>query len=1130
MNKQSNFFPPTRRASFVLALYWLLLCGVAIFWCYKKELQASREEADQRLTLIARADVAQLESYRRRVLAEAETLSHDPFFASAVSTYLTDGRQEELLRARLKSLRDQGHYRDILLADPGGAVHMRLAEPDIVPLAAMDTLLKRRPTLRPSFLVLDDGQAGSLPIISVSTSIFKIDRWQDTVLATIVLLSALPEPKQLFPDICPDTSQLLVVHRDQAWPLTLEQGKKRQFSGGHPAEGLFAKALRSHSLPVRGVDHRGIDSLAVTLQVPDSDWLVFVAQPIGALADPWNYRASGLLLFCWLAGTFTLLRSQNQRRQVEELGLIRDRHHRLQQQQHGLLHSSREGILIVDEHNLIQEINPIACRLTGWHHEEAIGRTADEVFPLIDGRGSVLLDLQPGAITPATSPILLTREGREMSIALVIAPCTENDTGGGDRIVSFYDRSEESLSRRRVESRLLLREYAYTHGVHELLHRAMQELATLVASPRGFCCSLDIPLCAVAVERSTQSEPGQPWSWYDAEGEPICSSLQEWLPDLPSKVTIIDPSLHHQDQAQGTDSPAEPGCRFGQVREILLPLHRAGRLAAVMVLADKPRSYSAADVDTVVQIGEYIWRLVEQKQMEEALLASERRYRTLYRSMMDAFVVTDLSGRIRECNQAYANMLGFTPEELKGKSARDFTPKRWWALELEHVRKELMHGGCSELYEKEYCHRDGRVFPVELRTYLLVNNEGQPEGMSAVVRDISRRKQAEEERKKLGDRLNLAQKLESVGQLAGGVAHDFNNMLSVIIGFAELALRSMEVPRPLDMYLREIVTAAKRSADVTRQLLTFARQQTIVPKELDLNPTLEGMIKMLRRLIGENIELSWLPGEDIWPVKMDPSQINQLLANLCVNARDAIDGVGKITMETGKVSFDEAYCAERGGFLPGDFVMLAVSDTGSGIDRTILDKIFEPFFTTKAVGQGTGLGLATVYGIVKQNRGFINVYSEPGQGTTFRIYLPRHLGNIEQGAESELQSIPIGQGELVLVVEDEPAMLSLTQTLLEQLNYKVLTASKPGDALIAAREYGQAIDLVISDVIMPEMNGRDLVKEMSEFCPNAKILFMSGYTANVIAHRGELEVETRFLTKPFSTSELAWKARETLLG
>ena len=297
---------------------------------------------------------------------------------------------------------------------------------------------------------------------------------------------------------------------------------------------------------------------------------------------------------------------------------------------------------------------------------------------------------------------------------------------------------------------------------------------------------------------------------------------------------------------------------------------------------------------------------------------------------------------------------------------------------------------------------------------------------------------------------------------------------------------------------------------------------------LDLNETVEGMLKMLRRLIGEDIDLSWLPGKDLWPVKMDPSQIDQILANLCVNARDAISGVGKMTIETGNRIFDEDYCAAHPGFVPGEYVMLAVSDNGCGMDKETQLHIFEPFFTTKEMGKGTGLGLATVYGIVKQNNGFINVYSEPGQGTTFSIYLPRHIGKAEQ-TQKEDPSEPAAHGsETILLVEDEPTVLEMTRMMLEKLGYTVLAAATPGEAIRLAEAHTGEIHLLMTDVVMPEMNGRDLVRNLLTRYPNLKSLFMSGYTADVIAHHGVLDPGVNFIQKPFSIKNLAAKVREVL--
>jgi two-component system, cell cycle sensor histidine kinase and response regulator CckA len=315
-------------------------------------------------------------------------------------------------------------------------------------------------------------------------------------------------------------------------------------------------------------------------------------------------------------------------------------------------------------------------------------------------------------------------------------------------------------------------------------------------------------------------------------------------------------------------------------------------------------------------------------------------------------------------------------------------------------------------------------------------------------------------------------------------------------------------------------------------LLAFARKQTIIPVVLDLNRNVESMLKMLRRLIGEDIDLAWRPGVGLGSLKMDPVQIDQILANLCVNARDAIADVGKVTIETGNAVFDETYCAHHAGFLAGEYVLLAVSDDGCGMSKNVLDQIFEPFFTSKGVGLGTGLGLSTVYGIVKQNDGFINVYSEPGKGTTFRIYLPRYADEAvaTRGERQTAQEIPLSRGETVLVVEDEPAILTMAKTMLEDLGYRVLAAGTPCEALELAEEHASQIQLLITDVVMPEMNGRDLAERLQSLCAGMKILFMSGYTANMIVQRGVLNEGVNFIQKPFSTKELAVAVRDAVRG
>jgi PAS domain S-box-containing protein len=447
------------------------------------------------------------------------------------------------------------------------------------------------------------------------------------------------------------------------------------------------------------------------------------------------------------------------------------------------------------------------------------------------------------------------------------------------------------------------------------------------------------------------------------------------------------------------------------------------------------------------------------------------------------------------------------------------------ALRLECVRQGYLSLALVPVRSKDkiigliqFSHRSRGEFSVELVQLL--------EGIAAQVAVALLRKLAEEEQVKLEAQLQQAQKMESVGRLAGGVAHDFNNMLSVIIGYANLALMDLEPAQPLHAHLEEIRKAAERSADLTRQLLAFARKQTVVPKVLDLEQTVAGMLNMLQRIIGEDINLLWQSGGSVWAVKIDPSQIDQILANLCVNARDSIADVGRITIEIGNSVIDEGYCAHNAGVVPGEYVHLVVSDNGCGMDRETQTHIFEPFFTTKGVGEGTGLGLATVYGAVKQNNGFVTVYSEPGLGTAFTIYLPRHAGTVDPvGVAVGAQPVFRGEGT-ILLVEDESAILDISTMILTRMGYTVLAANSPAEAMQLARDHAGEISLLMTDVVMPEMNGRDLASNLLIEYPHIRRLFMSGYTSDVIAHHGVLDEGVHFIQKPFSMPALAAKVRE----
>ena len=522
----------------------------------------------------------------------------------------------------------------------------------------------------------------------------------------------------------------------------------------------------------------------------------------------------------------------------------------------------------------------------------------------------------------------------------------------------------------------------------------------------------------------------------------------------------------------------------------------------------------------------FFWSWSLRKQVAKRtgqLTAVSERHQAILAAVPDIIVEMNASQVYTWANKAG---LVFFGNDIVGRKADDYFID---AQEFHTMLKPLLDGDREVVYAESWQRRkDGEERLLAWWCRGLRDKSGKLSGVLSSARDITERKQADAERERMEAQLLQAQKMESVGRLAGGVAHDFNNMLSVIMGYAELAMNKVGDGNALLADLREILRAAKRSSVITRQLLAFARKQTIAPRVIDLNHTVEGMLKMLRRLIGEDIDLLWKPGKAELPVKMDPSQIDQILANLCVNARDAIADVGKVTIETGTATLDEAYCADHAGFIPGDFIVLTVSDDGCGMDKETAGKIFEPFFTTKGLGKGTGLGLATVYGIVKQNEGFINVYSEPGKGTSLKIYLPRHAGRTMLAHREIAEDHPLSNGETVLIVEDDDAILELGARMLTELEYTVLSAATPGKAIQLAKQQTSPIHLLITDVVMPEMNGRDLSGQLQKICPGLKTLYMSGYTADVIAHRGVLDKGVYFIAKPFSKKDLAVKIRQTL--
>lgn len=521
--------------------------------------------------------------------------------------------------------------------------------------------------------------------------------------------------------------------------------------------------------------------------------------------------------------------------------------------------------------------------------------------------------------------------------------------------------------------------------------------------------------------------------------------------------------------------------------------------------------------------------LQERYEAEQALRESEERYRTLVHTLPDALVLADMEGNIIYESPSALRLFGWDLEkDAVGRNFLDWIHPGDHAKILDAIQT-LRSGLNLRGQELLFLKKDKSTFWGELSASGTRDAQGAVTGFLALIRDISDRKQSEEEKAQLQAQLLQSQKMDSIGRLAGGVAHDFNNMLSVILGYSELIQTQLNANDPIRNDVEQIEKAGRRAKDITQQLLAFSRKQIIEPTIIDLNERIHSIRKSLGRLIGEDISLEFSPGPDLRKIRFDHSQLDQILINLAANARDAMPQGGRLKIETSNVFLDEAFCREHLGFAAGDYVVLTVADNGIGMDRETLAHAFEPFFTTKAIGKGTGLGLATVYGIVAQGGGFIEAESEPGRGSLFRIYFPSITENAFADPAQKGFTICSGAGN-ILVVEDDNLVRRMTVALLKSIGYKVHEAASARDALQYCEEGDNAVDLLITDVVMPELSGAELRDRIQAVRPGLRVLFISGYASDVVAHHGIKDEGANFIRKPFTMNELAKAVQNILPG
>ncbi|HEV2752175.1 MAG TPA: ATP-binding protein [Gemmatimonadales bacterium] len=533
--------------------------------------------------------------------------------------------------------------------------------------------------------------------------------------------------------------------------------------------------------------------------------------------------------------------------------------------------------------------------------------------------------------------------------------------------------------------------------------------------------------------------------------------------------------------------------------------------------------YGEAEAQVLAYVSTQVAMAVERKRAETSLQAQQRVLRQVIDANPSLIFVKDWDGRFTLVNQAVADIYGSTVDDLLGKSDADFNPNR---AEVEHFLRddrEVMASQRPKLIPEEPVTdaRQGVTRWFQTVKVPLIAADGTSRHVLGVATEITQRKALETQ-------LLQAHKMEAIGRLAGGLAHDFNNLLTAMLGSADLLLEILGPDHPGREDVDAVREAALRAAELTRQLLAFSRQQVLTPRVLDVNTLVAGVERILRRLIGEDITLQTALAPAIGAVRADPNQLEQVILNLAVNARDAMPHGGTLTIETANVELDHAYAREHAPVTPGRYVLLAVSDTGSGMDVQTKARIFEPFFTTKERGKGTGLGLSTAYGIVKQSGGYIWVYSEPGQGTTFKIYLPRIEAEVETAPPAQTPTASLRGGETLLVVEDHPDVRRLTKKVLEARGYTVLVAAEGSEALRLAAQHAGPIDLLVTDVVMPGMSGREAALLLTAQRPDLKVLYLSGYADETIVRHGVLEPGLAFLQKPFAPDVLARKVRDVL--
>ncbi len=1081
----------------LFGLFGCAACALIVFgvWFARKETRTVSREKYEDLRAIADLKEGQILSWRKERIADAQITSKG-VLGQHIARWLETPEDSSLKRsivATLEAMRENEGYANVVVTAVDGRILLSLNPR----LHELDPVMKREIARAIEERRAVFGDLIRCPIckeVHLDTAAPIIDA-EGVPLAVIVfrvdaedylypLIQSWPTPSR--------TSETVLIRMEDSVVVFLNKLRHvpdPALTMRIPLSRADVPAVRAalgHVGRFEGEDYRGVRVLADIRAVPDSPWFLISKVDSDEMLAEAHYHGAVIVFFSALSVFFMwsiagFLFSRRQKRVYLDLYRAEKERREIKEEIKATLYSIGDGVIVTDLKGCIRRVNPVAERLTGWTEAEAAGMPLESVFRIVNEETRAEVEspvqrvLREGIVAGlANHTTLIARDGSECPVADSGAPILDEHGAIVGVVLVFRDQTEErsaeaAVRRRAHELDCILNSIAdgiLVVGAQGRVMHANARFAEVWRIPRQVMASSDDGILLAHVMNQL------------ADPEAFLGKVQ---------------SLYGTDAISHDTLDFKDGRVFGR------------------------SSYPLMD-ETEVAGRIWIFRdVTEAKRAEDEL---QKMFLAVEQSPVSV-VITDPSGNIEYVNPKFTQITGYSLAEVKGRNPRvlksgETTPEEY------RVLWETIAAGREWRGVFRNRRKDGTFFWESASISPVRDASGAITRFIGVKEDITAQRAME-------DQLRQAQKMESVGRLAGGVAHDFNNMLEVIIGHAELAMSNAEESSTLHENLQEILKAAERSAGFTRQLLAFARKQQVSPEVLDLNAVVAGMLSMLRRLVGEHIEIVWEPGDGLRPIRMDPSQVDQIMANLTLNARDSIAGAGRVTIATSNLDIDEHTCGDYPGCAPGEYVVLKVNDDGEGIDRSMLDNIFEPFFTTKEIGRGTGLGLATVYGIVKQNGGCITVASAPGEGATFKICLPRTYARGEARVEKTVKGDLRG-AETVLLVEDEETVLLLAKAILTRFGYRVLSARSPGIALALVEKFEAPIHLVITDVVMPEMNGKVLMEQVEKLRPGIKCLFMSGYTADVMAHYDVLEEGVNFLQKPFSVDALAGKVRAVLDG